>query len=248
MKTRAIVTGHSRGLGTGIAAALLERGIPVLGLSRRTEPALAGRFPVLLEQVPLDLADGAALAAWLDAGAMQRFLAGSECALLVNNAGVVAPIGPLPAQPTQSVHAAVTLNVAAPMILSAAFTAVTDAVADRRILHVSSGAGRTPYPGWSVYCATKAALDQHARCIALDGTARLRVCSLAPGVIDTDMQGDIRASDPDRFPMHDRFVKMAREGALADPLKTGTRIVAYLLGERFGAAPVSDLREVEPPG
>jgi NAD(P)-dependent dehydrogenase (short-subunit alcohol dehydrogenase family) len=248
MKTRAIVTGHSRGLGTGIAAALLERGIPVLGVSRGTEAALAARFPALLQEAKLDLADAAALAAWLAGDALQRFLAGCQSALLVNNAGVVSPIGPLPSQATSAVHAAVTLNVAAPLMLSAAFTAASGGAADRRILHVSSGAGRTPYPGWAVYCATKAALDHHARCVALDATPGVRVCSLAPGIIDTDMQGEIRASDPERFPMHERFVKMAREGALADPTKTGARIVAYLLGERFGAAPVSDLREVEPPG
>ncbi len=248
MKTRAIVTGHSRGLGAGIAAALLARGIPVLGLARAANTALAARFPELLQQQALDLADPAALAEWLASGQMQRHLAGSECALLVNNAGVVSPIGALQTQPQTAVHAAVSLNVAAPLVLSAAFTAATGALADRRILHISSGAGRTPYPGWAVYCATKAALDHHARCVALDATPGLRACSLAPGVIDTDMQHELRNTDPERFPMIDRFVKMARDGSLADPTKTGGRIVAYLLGERFGDAPVSDLREVEPPG
>ena len=246
MKTKAILTGHSRGLGTGIATALLEHGVPVLGLSRGTDAALAARFPGLLEQVPLDLSDPGALAGWIDGGQMQRFLAGSELALLVNNAGVVSPIGPLPLQDGAAVATAVALNVTAPLLLSAAFAAASDAASERRVLHVSSGAGRTPYPGWAVYCATKAALDQHARCVALDATPRLRICSLAPGIIDTGMQSEIRASDPQRFPMHERFVTMAREGTLADPMKSGARIAAFLLGERFGESPVADLREVAP--
>ena len=244
-RIRAVVTGHSRGLGAGIARALTARGVRVLGLSRRTDAAPAGAG--LVEQQALDLADSAALAGWLAGGALERFLADAELALLVNNAGVVTPIGPLPTQPGGEVARAVALNVSAPLLLSAAFAQVRAPAAERRILHVSSGAARTAYPGWSVYCATKAALDQHARCVALDASPGLRVCSLAPGVIDTDMQGEIRASDPARFPMHDRFVGMARQGALADPAHCGARIADYLLGADFGASAVADLRELGAP-
>lgn len=248
MKTKAILTGHSRGLGTGIATALLERGIPVLGLSRRADLELGERFPGLLQQTPLDLADAAAFSAWLAGDAMRRFLGDCELALLVNNAGVVTPIGPLPTQPTKAVSDAITVNVAGPLMLAAAFVAATHHVTERRVLHVSSGAGRNPYPGWSVYCATKAALDQHARCVVLDQTPRLRICSLAPGIIDTGMQSEIRATDPQRFPMHERFVAMARDGALADPMQAGAKIAAHLLGSRFGESAVADLREVDAAG
>jgi NAD(P)-dependent dehydrogenase (short-subunit alcohol dehydrogenase family) len=243
-RTRAIVTGHSRGLGAGIARALLERGVKVLGLSRRTASAPEGVPAGLLEEQALDLADPAALSDWLAAGGLERFLADAELALLVNNAGVVSPIGPLPTQPGDEVARAVALNVTAPLLLSAAFAQARTPAAERRILHVSSGAGRTPYPGWSVYCATKAALDQHARCVELDAAPGLRICSLAPGVIDTGMQGEIRATDPARFPMHERFVGMARQGALADPVQCGARIADHLLGEAFGASAVADLREL----
>lgn len=243
-KTRAIVTGHSRGLGAGIARALMKRGVGVLGLSRHTGSAPEGVADGLLEQQALDLADPSALSAWLAGGALERFLADAELALLVNNAGVVSPIGPLPVQPGDEVARAVALNVTAPLLLSAAFAQVRTAATERRILHVSSGAGRTPYPGWSVYCATKAALDHHARCVELDGAPGLRICSLAPGVIDTGMQGEIRAADPARFPMHDRFVSMARQGALADPVQCGARIADHLLGADFGKAAVADLREL----
>ena len=58
---KALVTGHSRGLGEAIARALLAQGIPVLGLARADNPALADEFDSLLVQVRLDLSDPVAV-------------------------------------------------------------------------------------------------------------------------------------------------------------------------------------------
>ncbi len=58
---KAIVTGHTKGLGEAIAAELLARGVAVLGLARGAAPALAARFPGRLREARTDLADGAAL-------------------------------------------------------------------------------------------------------------------------------------------------------------------------------------------
>lgn len=245
---KAIVTGHSRGLGAAIASKLLDRGIAVLGLARASNPGLASHHPELLEQVELDLADPAALAGWIGGGALDAWLSNAGTALLVNNAGVVQPIGPLATQGIAAVSRAVALNVAAPLMLSAAFAACGPANADRRILQISSGAARNAYPGWSVYCATKAALDQHARATALDGAPGLRICSLAPGVVDTDMQAEIRATGIERFPLRERFDALKRDGALASADDCARRIVDHLLGDAFGDAPVADLRELAAAG
>ena len=164
---KAIVTGHTRGLGAAVAAELQARGIAVLGLARGRS-AQAG-----IEQIDLDLADAAALQAWLAGDALRAYLADARDAFLVNNAGVVTPVGPLAAQDPADVLRAVTLNVAAPLALAAAFVRAAPQAA-RRVLHVSSGAARNAYPGWAVYCATKAALDHHARAVLLDGDLRVR--------------------------------------------------------------------------
>lgn len=239
---KAIVTGHSKGLGAAIAAELLGRGIPVLGLARGRAPGLDERFPGLLREIEVDLADSAALTGWLGGGALAGFLAGEGAVLLVNNAGVVWPVGPLAAQDPLDAIKAVTLNVAAPLALAAA-TVRASPGAHRRILHVSSGAGRAAYPGWSVYCATKAALDRHAEAVALDGDPAVRACSLAPGVIDTGMQAEIRATPAARFPMKQRFVQLKREGALSSPEACAAALVDYLLAPDFGDRPVDDLRK-----
>ena len=58
---RAIITGHSGGLGAALCDALLARGCSVLGLSRRGNPALAAHFPDSLREVAIDLADPGAI-------------------------------------------------------------------------------------------------------------------------------------------------------------------------------------------
>jgi NAD(P)-dependent dehydrogenase (short-subunit alcohol dehydrogenase family) len=198
---KAIVTGHTHGLGAALAAQLETTGIPVLGLARGKSDALT---PACV-QVPLDLGSTEQLKAWLESPQLQVFLQDADGALLINNAGVVQAVGALFDQDPAQLAASIALNVAAPLMLSAAVAGI---MKDRetRILHISSGAGRNAYPGWSAYCASKAALDHHARAVAVDGARGIRICSLAPGVIDTAMQAQIRATPVERFPIRQRFV------------------------------------------
>jgi hypothetical protein len=241
---KAILTGHTRGLGAAIATELLARGIPVLGLARTANAPLAHAYPHTLQQAELDLADSASLAQWLLGDTLRRFVAGSPGVLLINNAGTLQPVGPIATQPPAAIARAIALNVATPMMLASAVASASSDARERRILHISSGAARTPYPGWSIYCATKAALDQHARAVALDPGPALRICSLAPGVIDTAMQAEIRATPETLFPLRARFDALQRDGALAPPEDCARRLVDYLLGDGFGATPLADLREV----
>ena len=242
-QTIAIVTGHSRGLGAAIAAELLAQGARVLGLARRGNPALAEAYPKALTEVALDLADPAALAEWLGGDSLRDIVKGSGPVLLVNNAGMVEPIGPAGTLDCAAIAKAVALNVTAPLMLADALIAVTEGAQDRRVLHVSSGAARNAYPGWSLYCATKAALDHHARAVAEDARPGLRIESLAPGVIDTDMQAQIRATTEAQFTMRERFVGLKESGGLASPEDCARRLVAHLTGPAFGASPVTDLRD-----
>lgn len=246
LATKAIVTGHTRGLGAAIVDALRLRGIDVLGVarSRRTPAVPAGPSPARFEEIELDLSDSQALAQWLAGGQLGAFLRGATRALLINNAGTLGPVGPGAVQPPAEIGRAVALNVAAPMMFASAFSAATTELADRRIAHVSSGAARNPYPGWNVYCATKAALDHHARAAALDAEPGLRIASIAPGVIDTDMQAQIRGIDEARFPMRERFEEMKRTGQLTSPEQAADKFVDYLLSDAFGQAATADIRSL----
>lgn len=240
---KAIVTGHTRGLGAAIAEQLLTRGIAVLGLARSGNAELVARHPALFSEIALDLADAAALLEVLAGETVTRFVASAHSLLLINNAGMLQPVGPVATQDPRAIAGTVSLNVAAPLILTSAIAAQ---LGERpyRVLHVSSGAGRHAYPGWSIYCATKAALDQHAHAVALDKSPGLKICSLAPGVIDTDMQSEVRTLPAERFPLRERFIKMKNEGTLTPPAVAAAKLVDYLLSDAFGTAPVADIREL----
>ena len=244
-QTRAIVTGHTRGLGAAITEILLAHGADVLAISRQRNAELAARHPDTLREIELDLADLPRLTEWLSGDALASFTAGAGRVLLVNNAGVLAPVGSLADQDAAAVARAVSVNVAAPLMLAAAVAKDSAASGDTRIVHISSGAARNAYPGWSIYCATKAALDHHARAVALDGNEALRICSVAPGVVDTDMQAEIRGTDLGRFPMRERFEALKRDGHLATPEESARKLVDYLMSDAFGSAPTADVRELK---
>jgi NAD(P)-dependent dehydrogenase (short-subunit alcohol dehydrogenase family) len=240
---KAIVTGHTRGLGAAIAEQLLRRGIAVLGLARATNADLAARYPELFCERSLDLADPDALLSALASAPLTAFVAGAPSLLLINNAGMLQPVGPLAQQDASAIARTVSLNVAAPLVLSSAIAAQM-AGRPLRILHVSSGAARHAYQGWSIYCATKAALDQHANGVALDKNPAVRICALAPGVVDTDMQTEVRALPAEQFPLRERFIKMKNEGTLTPAAVAADKVVNYLLSDAFGTTPTADVREL----
>ncbi|TCP12128.1 hypothetical protein EV683_11050 [Crenobacter luteus] len=252
-----IVTGASRGLGAALAAALLESGGAVVGLARHASPetqTLAEAYPERFAFVEADLADTASLAG-LCRDALALLAAHAPTALtLVNNAGVVTPIAPAGHYAVDDMVAAYAVNLLAPVALTDAFLRETEPQASanvgrgvtRRVLNVSSGAAVKPYPGWSVYGSSKAALDQFTRTVALEQAARphgARLVSLYPGVIDTGMQATIRAADPADFPNRARFTALKADGALTPPENAARAIVAFLASADFGAEAVVDLRE-----
>lgn len=235
---KVIVSGHSKGLGSALALTLIKQGFEVLGLSRSRMGDVSG-----LQQVTMDLSDTVALLNWIESGGLKHFVEGADQAILINNAGVVGPVGSLGAQANKDIVRSVDLNVGAPLLLSNAFVKSTVDITDRRIMHISSGAGRAAYSGWSVYCATKAALDHHARSVNEDQIANLRITSLAPGIVDTGMQAEIRSCSADQFPDIEKFRTLKSKGQLVSPEETAIGIVGILLSEKFGQDSVMDVRD-----
>jgi len=237
-----IITGASRGLGRAIAEQLLQPGHRVLGISRQSPPAPAG-----LEQWSCDLADPLPVAqrlqAWLE-GLDGRQFASST---LINNAALLAEPRALRDADPLSLSASVRVGLEAPLLLTAAFLRATRKwAAEKRVLHISSGLGRRAMAAQGSYCAVKAALDHLARAQALEEALLdngARVCSLAPGVIDTDMQVQLRGADPANFPDHAAFVQMKSGGRLASPAAAAAKLIAYLQRPDFGRQPVADVRE-----
>ena len=246
-----ILTGASRGMGRAMAQQLVLEGHTLLGLSRQPDEALSAAAPDRVSQWAVDLADPAPVAARL-----RQWLAAIDphtvaSATLINNAGLSPTIAPLEDCPPDEIALALRVGLEAPMLLSGAFLAATAAwVASgwhgpRKVLNISSGLGRRAMASQAPYCAAKAGLDHFSRCCALDQAQQAhgaRVVSLAPGVIATDMQVQLRQGDPSRFPDRDRFVSLHQSGLLSTPQHAAQSVLAFLARPDFGDEPVADVR------
>jgi benzil reductase ((S)-benzoin forming) len=146
-----------------------------------------------------------------------------EDILLINNAATIGSIVPFDKKETSDIIQEYYLNLVAPTILCKKF--ITTYPEDKKLLiNISSGAGKSPIHSWSTYCATKAALDMLTGVIAEENYKNLTVFSVHPGVVDTNMQSEIRNSDPKNFPLLSKFTDYYIQNELES-----TKIVALKL-------------------
>jgi len=234
-----VVTGATKGLGAELAkqvAADADNRLVTLGRSRTDAT-----------NIEVDLADAAALGRACDE--LERRIAGQAFgrAVLINNAGVISPVGPLEKVDAAELERNLAVNFTAPILLMRRFLQATAGVALRRIVNISSGAARRPIFGWSAYCAAKAGLDMASRAVALEATTRglaVEVASLAPGVIDTPMQATVRGAGVEDFVDVERFRAMKAEGALRPAAGVAADILRLEASGKLAGDPIQDLRQL----
>lgn len=233
-----VITGTSRGLGEAVAREAVEAGHTVLGLAR--SPARYGHA------LHADLTELPALAPLLRDALAAQPLDRFERIALINNAAMLGPVGTRFDAADVQTHLAT--NLAAPIVLCRTFIdTLAERAVPKRIVNLSSGASTTAFHGWSLYCAAKAGLDHFGRCLALEQASAAHpvdVLALSPGVIDTGMQEQIRASSSTDFPEHDRFVALAAEGMLADPAEVARIVLAAALADARYAGATCRLHEL----
>ena len=242
-----IITGTSKGLGAALAQQVLDADTTLFSVARGTNPSLAATAAergATLHSLQADLSSAAGVhlaQEWLQ-NALPRT---AQQYWLINNAGTVEPI----AQANQlddalAIQHALQLNVGSAIALCATLLATTDTNphAERRILNISSGAGRRSVAGWGVYGATKAALDFYTQTMAMENHPRLRCVSLAPGVIDSPMQSVIRQQQVVDFPDVQRFLNLHAEQQLSSPEDTAANILRHMGSEAFGSTLLDDIR------
>jgi len=215
--TVAVVTGASRGLGAGMVGRFLERGVTVAGCAR-TEPALPGALTAAV-----DVTDAAAV----DAFAARVTAEFGPIHLWVNNAGVLDPMGPLRDLDPADVEAHLRVNIMGVVHGTQAYARHVRAREGGGVLvNISSGAALGGRAGWAAYCAGKAAVDRITECVQLEEEdAGLRAHAVAPGVIDTDMQAQIRSTEPERFPDVGQFHELKERGAFNTPAYVADRLL-----------------------
>lgn len=185
------------------------------------------------------------LETWLRAQAPHTYAS----ATLINNAGVIPPIAPLAETDGPAIAHALRVGLEAPMLLCSAFLRATRSWAGRKkILNISSGLGRRAMASQATYCAAKAGLDNFSAALALEEALQPHgalVCSLAPGVIDTAMQEQLRSTAAHNFPDVQRFQALHSQGLLTSPQAAARQILGYLASADFGKQPIADIRTTQ---
>ncbi|MEM8595343.1 MAG: SDR family oxidoreductase [Pseudomonadota bacterium] len=195
-----LVTGASRGIGAATARAFAAAGAAV---------ALAARSTAEIEAVAHDISAGGGRARALacdvaDRGAVAQAIATAEAAhgpldILINNAGMIEPIGPLAETDPDAWTRAIDVNLKGVYYAMRAALPGMIARGTGTIITVSSGAASRPLDGWSSYCTSKAAAAMLTRAGALEaGPHGVRVLGLSPGTVATEMQRVIKASGINR--------------------------------------------------
>ena len=198
-----VVTGASRGLGTGMVEAFADAGHQVHGCSRSTG---------------VDVTDSAALEAFATG-------IGAPIDLWVNNAGLLGPMGPLGELDPAAVEEHLRVNVLG--VANGTQTFLHHRSDDGVLINISSGAASTPYEGLAAYCASKAAVDMLTEVTAM----RIRAYAVSPGHVDTDMQAEIRSTPAERFPAVDRWHDIKRREAFNSPAWVARHILDIAFGD-----------------
>ena len=246
-----IITGTSRGIGEALATELLQPGNVIFASSRTLNEDLVEKASALQVQLfyfETDLSDPHETETFIQEVFDKIILTPGDRIALINNAGMIEPIGPLHTNNFIELEKHLHLNLLAPMILSSVFISRTMSYSiPKVILNISSGASYIPYYGWSAYCSSKAGMDAFTKVVGLEqfGTNNsVRIFALAPGIIDTHMQEQIRETNEVLFPDRGTFEKLHKEEKLSKPADVARIISMSLFSKKIGNGEILDIEKL----
>jgi benzil reductase ((S)-benzoin forming) len=213
-----LITGGGTGIGRALAERFAYKGWRVTIVGRRLE---------LLQEVAQEYPDKITFVS-ADVGSIQdrqKIVAEAKGTLdlLVHNAAVLGPVGPILDQSPEDWKSHMATNVEGPLFLTQAL--LPNLAENSRVVHISSGAAHQGIPGWGMYCTSKAALFMLGQLLK-DELAQRNIWfgSVRPGIVDTPMQAEIRALEPENFPMVEQFRQYKATGTLV----TSELVAQYL--------------------
>lgn len=229
-----IITGVSRGIGKAIAEYYLNQGEQVLGIGR-SHSINHEHFSFLT----CDLSD-------LSQVKSLELPAFGSPVTLINNAGVIGRIQRLSDQEELDIDKVLTVNVSAVAVLTHKVYVSIEDKNTFSLVNISSGAANRAIPSWAAYCTSKAALNMLSEAFFAEEREKgfhPRVLAVAPGVVDTDMQGEIRAVDDKDFSSIERFKSLKTENQLFSPEEVARRLAILLETEPTDQV-FRDLRDI----
>lgn len=230
-----IITGTSRGLGAAITNNLIKPDNHLICVSRSNNFELVKKAEnenAALDYFNFDLSDVAGIENLVDKIFSKVNQNNISSISLINNAAVLQPVKPIDKCEAQEIIANINVNLTAVMLLVSFFIKKTNGLqVEKRIVNISSGAANSSFFGWSNYCAAKAGLNIFADCVNLEQAEKeypAKVITVSPGIIDTQMQTEIRAAKKEDFKDVEQFISYKEEGYLQSPDLVAKKVIKLL--------------------
>lgn len=233
------ITGTSKGLGKAITEQLLkDENNFVFGYSRNNVITNKNYYHKLIDLNNLE--------------ALKKIqfpeLNNPEKIVLLNNAGTVGDINHVGKINNDQIIACYNINLIAPAIFTNNFVSAYKNISNEKlIVNISSGAGKSAIDGWSTYCSAKAGIDMFSKVFAeeikIDNT-NFKVLSLAPGIIDTGMQTQIRNANKEGFSNLDRFIEYKQKGDLTSAEETANKVIRFLFELELQQETICSVRDL----
>lgn len=246
----AIVTGTSKGLGKSIAAFLMESDIHVIGVSRTENIELANiakENNVTYIHYSCDLGKIAETEEMIERIKLQLNELEVSKLYVVNNAAVVQPIKKATETTGKQLAYHYQVNVISPMMILNEFI---ENSTNKNIplvgANISSGAANRPIYGWSAYCSSKASLNMYSKAIALEQEELQtdhKIIAFSPGVMDTNMQAEIRTSEQHEFIDVDTFKHYKKNNLLSDTDAVAGVLIDIILDEDIQNGKIYDVKD-----
>jgi len=229
----ALVTGGSQGIGRAIVERLLREGAHVAfcGRSHESLAAVRDELSVIGPEVLALQADVTSESdvQRLVGGTLERF---SRLDILVNNAGVYGPIGPVWENDPAEWRATLMTNLVGAFLVCRAVVPVLIRAARGKIVNISGGGAATPFPRFTAYAVSKAALVRFTETLALElRDHNVQVNAVAPGFVVTRLhQETLKAGARAGADFLKKAQEQITQGGVDPAIPAG--LVAFLASDR----------------